>query len=111
MNAALGDQPPGRRLLPLRRLVGVSPRDNADHFNIAVSPNGIRKGWLVDALSWRAIFFINLPIALLTLGLALWRGCRRAAMPRDEGTVDWIGGILATLGLAGLAYSVTAASR
>ena len=28
-------------------------------------------GWLADALSWRAIFFINVPIALITLGIAL----------------------------------------
>ena len=67
-------------------------------------------GWLVDALSWRAIFFINLPIALVTLGLAFWR----VPESRDEGdaaAVDWKGGALATLGLAALAYGLTAASE
>jgi EmrB/QacA subfamily drug resistance transporter len=66
-------------------------------------------GWLVDALSWRAIFFINAPLALATLGLAYWR----LPESRDvaaEGGVDWRGGFLATLGLVGLAYGLTAAS-
>ncbi|KAB0264551.1 MFS transporter [Microvirga brassicacearum] len=66
-------------------------------------------GWLVDTLSWRAIFFINLPLALVTLGLAFWR----VPESRDESNqaaVDWRGGLLATLGLAGLAYGLTAAS-
>jgi EmrB/QacA subfamily drug resistance transporter len=66
-------------------------------------------GWLVDTLSWRAIFFINLPLAMMTLGLAFRR------MPESRGilgkaAVDWKGGFLATLGLAGLAYGLTMAS-
>ena len=66
-------------------------------------------GWLVDALSWRAIFFINLPIALITLGLTF----RHVPESRDEATnaaLDWQGGLLAALGLAGLAYGLTEAS-
>ena len=30
-------------------------------------------GWLVEHVSWRAIFFINLPLALAVLGIALLR--------------------------------------
>jgi EmrB/QacA subfamily drug resistance transporter len=66
-------------------------------------------GWLVDAVSWRAIFFINVPIAAATLGLAFWR----VPESRDEaagGGVDWRGGVLAALGLAAVAYGLTAAS-
>ncbi|WP_218141500.1 MFS transporter [Nitrosovibrio tenuis] len=65
-------------------------------------------GWLVDALSWRAIFFINAPIALLTLALAFRHvpGSRGTSDGRD---VDWVGGVLVTLGLAGLVYGLTAA--
>jgi MFS family permease len=73
----------------------------------AVGP--VLGGWLVDALSWRAIFFINVPIALLTLGLAFWH-VPESRDASDDGTVDWRGTLLAVLGLAGLAYGLTAAS-
>ena len=67
-------------------------------------------GFLVDALSWRAIFFINVPIAVVTLAIAF------AHVPesRDdaaEAGLDWRGGLLATIGLAALAYGLTAASQ
>jgi EmrB/QacA subfamily drug resistance transporter len=63
-------------------------------------------GWLVDTLSWRAIFFINLPVALVALLLAV------ARMPesRDEtapSEIDWRGGLLATLGLGALVFGLT----
>jgi EmrB/QacA subfamily drug resistance transporter len=67
-------------------------------------------GFLVDAVSWRAIFFINVPIAAVTLAIAF------AHLPesRDddaEAGLDWRGGLLATVGLAALAYGLTAASQ
>jgi EmrB/QacA subfamily drug resistance transporter len=57
-------------------------------------------GWLVDAVSWRLIFGINIPFVLLTLVLV------RAAVPAREGTkqrkpVDWLGAALTVLALAG----------
>jgi EmrB/QacA subfamily drug resistance transporter len=66
-------------------------------------------GTLVDALSWRAIFFINVPLAAVTLAIAF------AHVPesRDDTAagLDWRGGLLATVGLAALAYGLTAASQ
>jgi EmrB/QacA subfamily drug resistance transporter len=66
-------------------------------------------GWLVDALSWRAIFFINLPVALVVLGITFWR-VPESRDEQDQAPVDWRGGLLATLGLGGLVYGLTAAS-
>jgi EmrB/QacA subfamily drug resistance transporter len=65
-------------------------------------------GWLVDTVSWRAIFFINVPLAIVALLLAL----RWVPESRDESAhgVDWIGSALAVLGLGLLAYGLTAAS-
>jgi EmrB/QacA subfamily drug resistance transporter len=66
-------------------------------------------GWLVDAISWRAIFFINVPLALLTLG-ATFAGVPESRDPSGNAAVDWPGGLLATLGLGALAFGLTSAS-
>ncbi len=67
-------------------------------------------GWLTDAWSWRAIFFINVPVAALALVLTLWHmpeSHDREAGPR----VDWIGALLAVAGLGSLTYGLTLASE
>lgn len=66
-------------------------------------------GWLVDTSSWRMIFFVNVPLGLLALALALWRVPESRDDEAPQG-VDWRGGTLATLGLGALAYGLTAAS-
>ncbi|HEV8014563.1 MAG TPA: MFS transporter [Stellaceae bacterium] len=67
-------------------------------------------GALVDTLSWRAVFFINLPLALLALAIT-FRHVPESRADVADAVVDWRGGALATLGLAGLAYGATAASE
>src|SRR6476620_1259333 len=59
-------------------------------------------GWLIEHVSWRAVFFINLPLALLVILIAL----RHVADTSDkENTrVDWVGAILAATGLGALVY-------
>ena len=66
----------------------------------AVGP--VLGGWLVQHASWPWAFFINLPIAAAVIAIALWRipESRRA----NPGRIDWIGALLATLGLGGLVY-------
>ena len=66
-------------------------------------------GWLVDTFSWRAIFFLNVPLALIVLSLSVWRVPESRGGAAGTG-VDWVGGALSTLGLAGLAYGLTALS-
>lgn len=69
-------------------------------------------GWLVDAVSWRAIFFINLPLALLTLWLA--RGALpadRAAPGEEGGPLDWAGAATAALGFGLLTWGMIGASE
>lgn len=65
-------------------------------------------GWLTYAWSWRAIFFINVPVAALAVAIALWH------MPEtrnpDVHEVDWLGGLLAVVGLGSLTYGLTVAS-
>ncbi|WP_244850990.1 MFS transporter [Caballeronia sp. SL2Y3] len=73
----------------------------------AVGP--VAGGWLVDALSWRAIFFLNVPLAALTIALAILSvpDSRRLDGPRQ---VDWPGALCAAAGLGALTYGLTDAA-
>src|SRR5437773_449201 len=67
-------------------------------------------GWLIEHASWRAVFFINLPLALIVLLISLLH----VPESRDEDantTLDWSGTALATLGLGGLVYGLIESSR
>jgi len=66
-------------------------------------------GWLVDAWSWRMIFFVNVPVAAVTLWLAL-RHVPESRDKTDTAAVDWPGGLLAAAGLGAVVYGLTAAS-
>src|SRR5215831_14834768 len=55
-------------------------------------------GWLVDVSSWRVIFLINIPIALVTL-LILMRLGGMHQKRREDMRVDVVGAILGTAGL------------
>ena len=67
-------------------------------------------GWLIEHASWRAVFFINLPLALIVLLISLLH----VPESRDEDTnttLDWSGTALATLGLGALVYGLIESSR
>jgi predicted MFS family arabinose efflux permease len=65
-------------------------------------------GWLIDLGSWRAIFLINLPLAVGAIVLA-WRFVPRD-QPRNNFPLDTFGGVLATIGLAALTWALTIGS-
>jgi EmrB/QacA subfamily drug resistance transporter len=63
-------------------------------------------GYLTTAISWRLIFFINLPFA----ALAAWAAMRYLPASRDEtaaARLDYVGAALAALGLAGVIFALT----
>jgi len=66
-------------------------------------------GWLVQHASWRWVFFINLPIALVVLVLTLWR-VNESRNPQAAG-LDWVGSCLATVGLGGVVYGLIESSN
>ena len=66
-------------------------------------------GTLIDALSWRAVFFINLPLAAIALAIAL-RHVPESYGGEADTAIDWQGGVLASLGLFGIAFGASAAS-
>jgi EmrB/QacA subfamily drug resistance transporter len=61
-------------------------------------------GWLVENASWRWVFFINLPLAVVVVAVAL----RGVPESRDEGAgrLDIIGAVLATIGLGALVFGL-----
>ena len=62
-------------------------------------------GWLVAAASWRWIFAINLPIAVVVVVVTL-RHVPESRDPAATGPIDMAGGALVTLGLIGLTYGL-----
>jgi EmrB/QacA subfamily drug resistance transporter len=65
-------------------------------------------GWLIDSVGWRAMFLLNLPVAVgaLILGARFVEDRPRT----DKAPLDWVGAVLATAGLAGLTWGLTSAS-
>ncbi|MDW5325604.1 DHA2 family efflux MFS transporter permease subunit [Plantactinospora sp. KLBMP9567] len=68
-------------------------------------------GWLIDALSWRAIFFLNVPLAVIVIIAAL----RWTPESRADGAAgarfDVAGSLLGALGLAGVTYALIEAQQ
>lgn len=67
-------------------------------------------GWLVDNISWRAAFYINLPLAALTLYLSLRYIPESKSNAIPEGQ-DWPGAGLITAGLGGLIFGLIEGPR
>jgi EmrB/QacA subfamily drug resistance transporter len=66
-------------------------------------------GWLVQHGSWRWVFFINLPLALVVLGLTIW-GVPESRSPQTGQRLDWLGAVLATIGLGGIIFALIEAA-
>jgi EmrB/QacA subfamily drug resistance transporter len=71
---------------------------------VATALGPLLGGYLVSAVSWRAVFLINVPIGALVIGLA-----HRVPETRDpsaHGQLDIRGAALAALGLAGITVAL-----
>jgi EmrB/QacA subfamily drug resistance transporter len=66
-------------------------------------------GWLIEHVSWRAVFFINIPLALLIILISLWR-VPESSDPESAG-LDWLGAAFAASGLGALVYGLIESSR
>jgi EmrB/QacA subfamily drug resistance transporter len=67
-------------------------------------------GWLIDHLSWRAVFFINLPLAIVVVAIAM-RHVPESRNTELQGNLDWPGALLVTLGLGGVVYGLIESSN
>jgi EmrB/QacA subfamily drug resistance transporter len=61
-------------------------------------------GWLIGTVGWRAIFYINLPLAAGAVALAL---LRVAETREGKEHLDWLGVGVATLALGALTWGLT----
>jgi EmrB/QacA subfamily drug resistance transporter len=71
---------------------------------ISMALGPVLGGLLVDSVSWRAVFLVNLPVGLLAIVLtALFVPESRAARPRR---IDPVGQVLVIVALASLTYAI-----
>lgn len=65
-------------------------------------------GWLTEAISWRWTFFINIPVGIMSVMLALKYV---PDSPKQKRTMDWTGFILLGLAVGSLQYVLDRGSR
>ena len=76
---------------------------------VATAAGPFLGGWLIGAVSWRLIFFINLPVAVAVLAIAA-RHVPESRSPGPAPPLDAAGAVAISLALAGLTYGLIAAS-
>src|SRR5881227_2381469 len=67
-------------------------------------------GWLIERISWRAVFFINLPLGLIVLLLS-FRCVPESWDKSGNKRLDWLGAALATIGLGLVVYGLIESAR
>src|SRR5215475_9027702 len=66
-------------------------------------------GWLIEHVSWRAVFFINVPLAILVI-LISYGLAPESHVERESKQQDWLGAVLVTAGLGGIVYGLIESS-
>ena len=72
---------------------------------VAAAVGPLLGGWLIEAVSWRAIFLINLPLGAFVAVMAA-RHVPETRDPDATGRLDFPGAILAAVGLAATTYAL-----
>src|SRR5437660_484350 len=67
-------------------------------------------GWLVQAASWHWVFFLNVPLGMIVLGVLFWH-VPESRNQQETGGLDWWGVLLATLGLGGVVFGLIEAGN
>jgi EmrB/QacA subfamily drug resistance transporter len=62
-------------------------------------------GWLIEHWSWRAVFFLNVPLAVIVVWLSVLH-VDESRDPERSGALDWRGAALTVVGLSGLVYGL-----
>jgi len=67
-------------------------------------------GWLIEHVSWRAVFFLNLPLAVAVLLLVV-RYVPESRNEEESSKLDFLGATFATLSLGAIVYGLIESSR
>ncbi len=78
---------------------------------VATAIGPLLGGWLVEVASWRLIFLINLPVALVVVVVAQRHVPETRDAASDGTSADWAGGILGALALGALTFALIEADR
>ncbi len=62
-------------------------------------------GWLIEHASWRTVFFLNVPLAVIVVALSL-RFMDESRDSSRTARIDWTGAGLAVLGLGGVVFGL-----
>lgn len=73
----------------------------------AIGP--VMGGWLIEHVSWRAVFYLNVPIAIAVLALT-FRFVPESRDAKSAKELDWVGAVLATASLGGIVYGLIESS-
>lgn len=86
---------------PEKRGAAIGTWSGFTSITAAIGP--VLGGWLVQHASWRAAFFVNLPIAAAVL--ILLQRIPECRPNTERSRLDWPGALLATAGLGGVVYA------
>src|ERR1700760_1182758 len=101
-----GVAPDATTLILARALQGIGAWSGLGGLATAAGP--FLGGWLIDAVSWRLVFFINLPVAVAVVAITM-RHVPESKAPDETGRLDVTGAIAITGALIGITYGLIAA--
>src|SRR5438270_5562468 len=73
--------------------------------SITAATGPVLGGWFTEHGSWRWVFFINVPLALVVLMLVLWKVPESKAGNQGQ-PFDWQGGMLTAVGFGGIVFAL-----